>query len=337
MHHQIYSFPEQIEDALRIGEEQEVTADYSGVSSVVIAGMGGSAIGGDLIRSLTSDSMRVPLEVVRDYTLPGWVNNVTFVICISYSGNTEETLSCLDDAMQKGAKVAGVTSGGELKERLIAAGADVIGIPGGNPPRASLGYVSIPVISLLERTGLLRGFLENELQSVASHVKNFRDLFSEDSDSNPTFALAEVVYDSIPVIYGDAKHTGSVALRWRGQFEENAKMVAFHHTLPEMNHNEIVGYQANPELLKRIGIIWLIDESHHERTARRQSLTRQLIGDVVSYQEEVRSEGNTLAERLFYLVSFGDWVSYWCAVMHRVDPTPVERIEVLKARLAGSD
>ena len=119
--------------------------------------------------------------------------------------------------------------------------------------------------------------------------------------------------------------------------KKNGKWLAFHHTLPEMNHNEIVGYKNNPDLLKRMGIIWLIDKDQHERTTLRQSLTCKLIGETVCYQEEVRSRGTSLAERLLYLVHFGDWVSYWCAVLHGVDPTPVERIESLKAKLAEND
>ena len=337
MHGQIVNFPKQIEDALAIGGGHDPKGDFSDISSVVIAGMGGSAIGGDLIRALTIDSTSVPIEVVRDYRLPAWVDGKTFVICVSYSGNTEETLSCLDDALERGAKVAGVTSGGKLEARLNGFDSDVIKIPGGNPPRASIGYVSIPAIVLLQKIGLADESLSKDLQSAAVELKELRDNFAEPSDSNPTFSLAKTVYDSVPIIYGDARYTGAVALRWRGQFEENGKMAAFHHTLPEMNHNEIVGFKNNPELLKQMGVVWLIDKDQHERTALRQSLTRELIGETVRYQKEVRSQGNSLVGRLLYLVHFGDWVSYWCAVLHGVDPTPVERIELLKARLVKND
>ena len=337
MHGQIVNFPKQIEDALAIGRGHDPKGDFSDISSVVIAGMGGSGIGGDLIRALTIDSTSVPIEVGRDYRLPAWVDGKTFVICVSYSGNTEETLSCLDDALERGAKVAGVTSGGKLEARLNGFDSDVIKIPGGNPPRASIGYLFIPAIVLLQKIGLADESLSKDLQSAAVELKELRDNFAEPSDSNPTFSLAKTVYDSVPIIYGDARYTGAVALRWRGQFEENGKMAAFHHTLPEMNHNEIVGFKNNPELLKQMGVVWLIDKDQHERTALRQSLTRELIGETVRYQKEVRSQGNSLVGRLLYLVHFGDWVSYWCAVLHGVDPTPVERIDLLKARLVKND
>ena len=149
--------------------------------------------------------------------------------------------------------------------------------------------------------------------------------------------MAKKIYGSIPIIYGDARYTGSVALRFRGQLEENAKMVAFHHSLPEMNHNEIVGYLNNPELLNNLGILWLMDESQHPRTALRQSLTKNLIGDIVGYQEEICSMGSSLMERLFYLIHYCDWVTYWCAVLHGTDPTPVKRIQTLKESLSTGE
>jgi len=338
MHSQIVNFPKQIEDALAIGEGYDPKGVFSDISSVVIAGMGGSGIGGDLIRALTVDSANTPIEVVRDYCLPAWVDGRTLVICVSYSGNTEETLSCLGNAIKRGAKVAGITSGGEMESRLNDVDGNVIKIPGGNPPRASLGYVSIPALVFLQKCDLTNyKSINKDLQDASGRIKQLRDDFSDPSDRNSTFVLAKTVYDSVPIIYGDARYTGAVALRWRGQLEENGKMLAFHHTLPEMNHNEIVGYKNNPDLLKRMGIIWLIDKDQHERTTLRQSLTRKLIGETVCYQEEVRSRGTSLAERLLYLVHFGDWVSYWCAVLHGVDPTPVERIESLKAKLAEND
>ena len=237
MHSQIVNFPKQIEDALAIGEGYDPKGDFSDISSVVIAGMGGSGIGGDLIRALTVDSANTPIEVVRDYRLPAWVDGKTLVICVSYSGNTEETLSCLENAIKRGAKVAGITSGGEMESRLNDVDGNVIKIPGGNPPRASLGYVSIPALVFLQKSGLTDKSINKDLQDASCSLKKLSGSFAEPSDSNPTFALAKNVYDSVPIIYGDARYTGAVALRWRGQLEENGKMVAFHHTLPEMNHN----------------------------------------------------------------------------------------------------
>ena len=336
MHQHIFTFPEQIELAFQIANQAVSVNHESRVSEVVIAGMGGSAIGGDLIKALVADSIAVPIEVVRDYSLTSWVGPSTLVICVSYSGNTEETLSCYSEAAKKGAQLAGITSGGELADRLDNDGGDLITIPDGNPPRASLGFVSIPVLVYLSRHGLCSGAYEDKIAGAANLITEYRSGFSEESDSNRTLNLARKIYDSIPVIYGDARYTGSVATRFRGQLEENAKMVAFHHSLPEMNHNEIVGYLNNPDLLQQISIVWLMDKNQHSRTTLRKSLTSDLIGDIVGSQEEIQSLGSNLTERLFYLIHFCDWVSYWCAILHGTDPTPVERIEALKQSLIAS-
>ena len=337
MHQQIYTFPGQIESAYQIANESVSDLVRSTASAVLIAGMGGSAIGGDLIKSLTADSAAVPIEVVRDYSLPEWVGPSTLVICVSYSGNTEETLSCYNEAIEKGAQLVGITSGGELAERLRTDGGDLITIPGGNPPRASLGLVSIPALIYLSQQGLCSASNTHEIAGTVALLTEARSEFSKESDSNRTLKMAKKIYDSIPIIYGDARYTGSVALRFRGQLEENAKMVAFHHSLPELNHNEIVGYLNNPELLKNLGIVWLMDESQHPRTVLRQSLTKDLIGDIVGYQEEIHSMGSSLMERLFYLIHYCDWVSYWCAVLHGTDPTPVKRIQALKESLSTGE
>ena len=167
MHSQIVNFPNQIEDALAIGEGYDPKGDFSDISSVVIAGMGGSGIGGDLIRALTVDSANTPIEVVRDYRLPAWVDGKTLVICVSYSGNTEETLSCLENAIKRGAKVAGITSGGEMESRLNDVDGNVIKIPGGNPPRASLGYVSIPALVFLQKCDLTDKSINKDLQDAS--------------------------------------------------------------------------------------------------------------------------------------------------------------------------
>ena len=334
MFENIYRFPEQMEEAIKIGAEVNLSGDYSSIQSVVFCGMGGSAIGGDIVAALVSSSMNTSLSVIRNYTLPAWVGEETLVICVSYSGNTEETLACFDEAKSRGAIIAGISSGGELSKRLKQMDADLIAIPDGHPPRASLGYLAIPGLFLLEKSGLLDYSVEEDLLKTAAHLKSWRDSFGEKGADNQTLKVAETIYNSIPVIYGEACGTGAVALRWRGQLAENGKMVSFHHVLPEMNHNEIVGYQNNPELLKRLGVIWLIDKDHHERTLKRQQLTRNILGDNVRYQLEIVSEGVSLFERFFYLIYFGDWVSFWVAMLHKTDPSPVEKIDRLKRSLS---
>lgn len=330
----IHAFPEQMEEAMGIGRKFSAGRDYSSVKGIQIAGMGGSAIAGDVATVLASGSFTVPVSVTRNYVLPGWVNSDTLVLLLSYSGNTEETLSCLDDALARKAMVAGITSGGKLKRRLTEAGADLVTIPSGLPPRASLGYLTIPVLYLLYKGGIISDSMESEVVKGADHLKTWRDVFSRADQSNPAYEIASTIYRTIPAIYGEADSTATVALRWRTQLEENAKMVAIHHSLPEMNHNEIMGYFNNADILKNLSIIWLVDDGDHPRIKTRQKLTRDSIGDTVMNQISVKSRGNTRFERLFYLVHLGDWVSFWAAMLHGTDPTPVAQIEQLKLALS---
>ncbi len=330
----IYRFPEQIREAMEIGERIKIKGDYSKVRKIVFTGMGGSAISGDILSLFLWKAASQSLTVVRNYYLPNWVGEDTLVFCFSYSGNTEETLSTLEDAIRRGAVVAGIFSNGMLMERLEKVGADFIKIPGGFPPRASLGYLTIPVFYFLNRANLISDFFSTYLEQTAANLEQYCNLFARDFDGNIAFKIASEIYDSIPVIYGEADGTSAVALRWRAQLEENGKILAFHHAIPEMNHNEIVGWENNPDLLKRLIVIWLRDGEIHPQTAKRVSLTKEIIGDMAKNQIEIQSEGRSFFERIFYLIYLGDWVSYWVALLHGVDPSPVHKIDELKRALA---
>jgi len=330
----IYRFPEQLEEAIEIGRKIQLNRSYSSVRAIGFAGMGGSAIAGDILMALTYQSLKIPMFVTRNYSLPSWIRRDTLIILLSYSGDTEETLSCLDDALGKRARVAGITSGGELKKRLIELGADVVSIPPGFPPRASLGYLSIPLLYFLRQAGLMSESMEKLLPGVVEQLKIYRDIFCKADENNRAYQIANSIHHSIPVIYGEADSTAAVALRWRTQLEENGKMIAFHHILPEMNHNEIMGYENNPELLKKISVLWLIDRGNHSRIQKRQQLTREIIGNMAKCQMNVESCGETGIERLFYLIYLGDWVSFWAAMLHGTDPSPVAKIDRLKLSLS---
>ncbi|MEE9166018.1 MAG: bifunctional phosphoglucose/phosphomannose isomerase [Candidatus Neomarinimicrobiota bacterium] len=331
----IYNFPDQMDEAMEIGRKIKPHEDYKSDGGLAIAGMGGSAIAGDMMAFLISLASDIPVTVTRNYRLPPWVDDTNLVILLSYSGNTEETLSCLDDALNRKAKLVGITSGGRLKRRLKGRSDLVITIPPGLPPRASLGYLVIPGLYFLRRIGLVSADVEVSLSAAAENLRFWRNEFSEPHEKNLAYTIARTIYDSVPVIYGVADETSIVALRWRTQLEENGKMVAFHHSLPEMNHNEIVGFENNPDLLKKMCIIWISDSGDHPRIQRRQELTREIIGNGVKSQISVQSRGETRMERLFYLVYLGDWVSFWVAMLHRTDPTPVVRIDRLKGLLSG--
>ncbi len=334
MYKSIYEFPDHMTAAIKIGESISLNKQYSDIKNVVVAGMGGSAIGGDVVRILVKNEIEIPMLVSRNYTLPHWVNNHTLVICSSYSGNTEETLAAFEDARNKGAQIVGISTGGILTERMHDLELEVVAIPSGLQPRAALAISFVPMMYLLKAIGIIGDKTVNQLMNAAALIKENRNQYSEESNGNPTYALAQRIYKTIPVIYGETESTAIVAVRWKGQLSENAKMLAYYNELPEMNHNEIVGWENNQELIHQLSVIWLKDQNDHPRTNIRQETTQKIIGDLSEHQEVVVVEGNATVERYLHMIHFGDWVSYWCAILHETDPTPVKKIDQLKKILS---
>ena len=174
----------------------------------------------------------------------------------------------------------------------------------------------------------------DQLPEAASFITSIRDRYGKESEDNPTYNLAQRIYKTIPVIYGETDATGTLAVRFKGQLNENAKMLAYCNELPEMNHNEIVGFKNNQDILNHISIIWLKDEKDHPRTAVRQESSQEIIYDLCANHEVVSAVGDSVATRFLHLIHYGDWVSYWCAILHQTDPTPVKKIDRLKAILS---
>ena len=330
----IYEFSDHLMQAVEIGKSIDLKNQYSDIHNVVVAGMGGSAIGGDVARLLCKNELKVPMVVSRNYTLPGWVNKNTLVICCSYSGNTEETLAAFEHARDKGAQIAGLSTGGTLSEKMAEFELDLVTIPGGLQPRAALGISLVPMLFLMKQTGLIGPETMDQLPDAASFIASIRDQYGKQSDDNPTYSLAQRIYKTIPVIYGETDATGTLAVRFKGQLSENAKMLAYCNELPEMNHNEIVGFKNNQDILNHISVIWLKDEKDHPRTAVRQDSTREIIGDLCANHEVISAQGDSAAIRYLHLIHYGDWVSYWCAILHQTNPTPVKKIDRLKAILS---
>ncbi len=329
----IYDFPGQMQQAIEIGERIELNNTYENIRNIVVAGMGGSAIGGDVVRMLIKDDLNIPFVVSRNYTLPNWVNENTLVICSSYSGNTEETLSAYEEAQAKKAQICGISTGGVLSEKLNAAGLDLVSIPAGLQPRAALAFSFIPMLFLLQKIGLIGDGFRVGLESAIETLSVEREKYSVEDEKNPTYKLARKIYNTIPIIYGEADSTAIIACRWKGQFCENAKMLAYANELPEMNHNEIVGWENNASLFSDLSVIWLVDESNHPRVSLRQKVTQSILQDLVPRQQTVSFTGNNRIERLIHQIHFGDWVSYWCAMAHNTDPSPVKKIDLLKNEL----
>ena len=334
MYQSIYDFPDHIVQALDIGRTINFHNTYDNIQNIVIAGMGGSAIGGDVVKLLTKNELKVPFVISRNYKLPNWVNENTLVICSSYSGDTEETLDSFDDSLNKGAKIIGISTGGTLTKLLIENKLDVVTIPSGLQPRAALALSFVPMLCLLNKLGFISSNSIKDLNSTVSLLNDFRDKYSNQNEQNPTYAIAQRIYKTIPIIYGENEYTGIIALRWKGQLSENSKMLAFCNDLPEMNHNEIVGWENNSALMDNISVIWLKDKDDHPRIISRQTATKDIIGKIAAKHEVVSLQGDTQVERLLHLVHYGDWLSYWCAILHKTDPTPVTKIDHLKRILS---
>lgn len=336
MFHCISDFPSQVEEAVEIGKQARLRALKGPFSSIVMTGMGGSAIGGDILRSYVSQELRVPCLVNRSYTLPAFVNTSTLVVVSSYSGNTEETLSAYKAARERGAKILCLTTGGEVLRLAEQHGNPAIKVIPGLQPRAALGYSFFPLLLALTRTGLLRSQEKNIQETVDLLWKLSRQLGNYRTKTNRAVRIARILHGRLPIIYSSSEHLDAVNVRWRGQISENAKQLAYGHVLPELNHNEIVGWNVDRTLMKKTAVLFLKDKGVHDRVRLREEVTRSIVRRHAGKVLEVSSEGSSLLARIFSLVYLGDWVSYYLAILNRRNPTPVKVIEYLKGELAKS-
>ncbi|WP_018128203.1 bifunctional phosphoglucose/phosphomannose isomerase [Balneola vulgaris] len=326
------AFPTHWQQIMEQTQEVELSVDVSRIKNVCFAGMGGSAIGADLIRAYSLKSCPVPVQVVRHYELPSYISEETLFIACSFSGNTEETLTALSNALEKGAQVIGVTSGGNLQKKAISEGFDYIQIPGGMPPRAALAYSFVPLFRIFSALGFLDesdDVLNETLDLLKDGVTKFKDFTSNDA-----LALAEEMNGSLPIIYTDALLMEPVNLRWRGQFEENSKTLAYGNTFPEMNHNEIVGWEHLAHLAGRLTVVMLKDRDDNPRVIKRMEIVKELIVDQALSVIEVTTIGKSRLARLFSLIQLGDWISMYLALLNEIDPTPIAKIDILKSKLA---
>ena len=309
-------------------------ADYAEVDRIIILGMGGSAIGGDLVRSLAETEAKVPVLIHRDYGLPAFVDNRTLVIASSYSGNTEETLSAFELALKKGAKNLAMTTGGKLQAMAKERNVPVFKITYKAQPRAALGFSFLPALGFLQRLG----FIKDKSADLAETVRVLEELSTRidekaPSSRNPAKKLAQRLYGCLPVIYG-AGILAEVARRWKTQINENSKAWAFYEVFPELNHNATVGYQFPPEIARRIRVVLLRSPSLKQRIKLRYEVTGELLDRAQIAHEFVDSEGDSPLSQMMSLVMLGDYASYYLALLYRVDPSPVEVINYLKERLA---
>jgi glucose/mannose-6-phosphate isomerase len=307
--------------------------DLDAPGGLVVAGMGGSAVGGFLARGALHGRLRRPLLVADGYELPSWIGDDALVLCSSYSGATAETLACYDAAREAGAKIVVATTGGPLAERARGDRVPVVPLPGGFQPRAAVGY---SVVAALEAAALAGAgpSLRDEVEAAASLADGLAAEWGPDSDEDSEAkALARRLEGTVPVFMG-AGLTAPAAYRWKCQLNENAKVPAFWSVLPEADHNEICGWAAAAELGAFSAVV-LEDPVADPRIAERAGLTAELAGAGARVVERVSARGETALERLVSLVLLGDLVSLYLAVLRGADPVAIEAIDALKRQLAG--
>lgn len=326
------TFADQWREAMEITADLSLTIDKAKVSNICFAGMGGSAIAPDLIRSFCYHDSWYPMQVIRHYEIPQWVDEETLFIACSFSGNTEETLTALSTARERGAQAIALTGGGELLVNASKEEFDYIKVPGGMPPRAALGYSFVALYRIFQYLGLVEE-TDGALKDTARFLEEQNDLLSNPSD-NEALSLAEEICDTLPIIYSDATMMKGVSLRWQNQFAENAKTLSYGNTMPEMTHNEIVGWERIVHLTGRLSVILLIDKEDDPRVQRRMEIVEELIEDQTASLHVLKTRGQTRLSRMFSLIQLADWTSFYLAMLSNVDPTPITKIELLKSKLA---
>lgn len=336
MYGKILRFPDQAVRAVEIGRGSDLGSLSSDkIQQIVVSGMGGSAIGGDLVRSYLADRLKVPMFVVRDYTLPAFVGPGTLLLASSYSGSTEETLSAYAQAKARGCTIVAFTTGGTLAQQARSDGHPVVELPGGLSPRAALAFSFFPMLLALVRMGFIEEPTAelNETLSLLSK-KAVEYSRSTTTDRNTAKQMALQWQGRLPLIYAAQEHFDAVAVRIRCQIAENAKQLAFSNVFPEFNHNELVGYGHVQHLSDVLSVCILRDRGDHRRVGIRMAIVRKMIADLGVPVTDIQSSGDSALARLFSLVQWGDFVSYYLAILNQVDPTPILAIDHLKRELS---
>jgi glucose/mannose-6-phosphate isomerase len=320
----VQNFTKQLKEALSIAEKA-VISEGNGIKNILITGLGGSGIGGTIVSELISDSCTVPVLINKDYFLPAFVNESTLVIVSSYSGNTEETLSAMQIAIAKKAQVACITSGGKVLELARQNQFDFIEIPGGMPPRSCIGFALVSLIKVLVVKGFANKSLFQDIEKSIVLLDGENEAIKAEAKQ-----IAEKAFNKFPILYSLGSCEGAV-VRFRQQINENGKILCSHHTFPEMNHNELVGWTTRNENLV---VITFHTSYDYARTKKRYEVCRPIFEKYSSGVMDIIAKGNSKLEQFFYLINIGDWISCYIADLRGIDPVEVRVIDHLKAELA---
>ncbi len=321
----IANFSQHLETAIDAIKKTEIKGSERAVQNVLIMGLGGSGIGGSVMAELVADQSPVPILVNKNYDIPAFVNESTLVIACSYSGNTEETLSAVAQAQKKGAMFACISAGGKLKEIAETKGYNVLSMEGGNPPRSMFAYAFAYLLRYMEVYGLAQYKVIDELEASIQLLNK-----QEEDTLQKAEALAHQIKNTIPQIIAN-NGSLAVAARFRQQLNENAKMLCWEAEVPEMNHNELVGWEGGDN---RFSTIFIRNHTDNTRNQKRMDIIKGIIGEKTEHVYEMWSKGDSAVQRALYLVHFGDWVSYYLSEINQVDIMDIKSIDLLKAELS---
>ena len=326
MNQLIEKFPAQLVEALEIGEAATINPHTEDINKVFVAGLGGSGIGANFVASFINEECTIPYTVGKGYFIPKYVDKNTLAIASSYSGNTEETLHSFEQMMKTGAKIVVISSGGKLIELAKEHGYDYITVPDNWPsPRACLGY------SLVQQLFVLRklGFISNEsILSVRSSIDLIK--YNQEDIKEEGKKVADFLHGKLPIIYSSDR-IEPVAVRFRQQINENAKQLCWHHVIPEMNHNELVGWKLPDE---QFAVVYLRNADDFSRNQVRMDINKKIIAKLTPNIIDIHSKGKNLVERSIYLVHLVDWASWYLSVHRNMDSIEVDVIDYLKGELS---
>tara|TARA_A100001035_G_scaffold157663_1_gene124616 strand:- start:324 stop:1313 length:990 start_codon:yes stop_codon:yes gene_type:complete len=321
----ISDFSNHLIEAMKIGENKTLKNKNLNINNVLIAGLGGSGIGGSIIADVFAPQINIPILISKDYSIPNFVNKNTLVIASSYSGNTEETIYAVKKALKMNAEVAIITSGGILKEIAEKNNLNKIYIPGGHPPRAMFGYSFTQLFYLLNHYNVIDlSFVAEFKKSISLLVKNEKNI------KDDAHVLAKNLYNKTPVIYVAHGFEG-VATRFRQQLNENSKMLCWHHVIPEMNHNELLGWRVNVD---NLAVVFFRNELDNKRNKIRIEINKEVVKKHTKDVYEVVSRGDSVIQNTLYHIHFGDWVSWYLSELNDVDAIEIDVINYLKKELA---
>lgn len=322
----IEKFPAQLSEALEIGQQANLNAHTEPIHKVYVAGLGGSGIGGNFVAEFIRQECKIPYNIGKGYTIPAHVDKNTLAIASSYSGNTEETLTSFEEIRKSGAKIVVISSGGKLIDMAEKEGYDYIKLPGDWPsPRACLGFSLVQQLFVLNKLGFIS---EKSIASIKASIDLIK--YNQEEIKTEAKSIARKLHNKIPIIY-TTDRMESVAMRLRQQINENAKTLCWHHVIPEMNHNELVGWKDKNDVF---AVLYLRNADDYNRNQVRMDINKKIISQLTSNVYEVFSKGKNLIERSMYFVNLGDWISWYLAELRGVDSIEVNVIDYLKSELA---